>query len=732
MGHKVRGRAREKQKKLEHQHHHHHHHHHDHHHDDVDSDESSKKDASTTLQSASTNNEDAFINIDEKDEQMPFFGLLTSEQSGYFKQAESTLALDAFDNSEAKTGFVQSVFEEAKGNELKLATNQICSKLMERLVMLSDEAEIKQLYLECKGFFYQMCVHKYASHVMETFLVRVAGMVEKEMVRKEDSDYSEYEEEENGEVPVKMEGIILEIVKEMEPKLKWLAKNRYGSHVLRLLLLILAGGNVPSSIETNSLLRSKKSKIARKMVELNDNEDYKRSFQVPSSFNDQLGVIIDKMIKNETTESLRETAIDPIASPALQLLIQLEGKVNRERPFFVMTFGRADQPKNDKEGSFMEYLLSDPVGSHFLQWALSNQKMKNIKRLYQFYMEDRIVKLAKRETTGAFVIQTLLEKLNEEDQKLILDQLVPILGELIINSLNLGSSIVDCSERNSGYLRDEIVSKLFGYFDKDANGRLQDNSQFLNNVLQLDRSTLFSTKDDWPTSEERRRSIFLEKLITLDNKILAACIRSLLKLSEVDKPVKREIGRTRIQEKENNENEEKEEKDEKKESNEDNSGSMLVEMCKHGVFSHVVETCLSYPERVNKVTRRRLLNALVPFTVELACDAQGSHIIDEEFEFTFDLNMFKERIASKLLGSEDIVKSTVYGRQVWKNWKMNAYARHFGDWKRMIKQEQIDKTRKKSQDDGDSSFGKRSAEDDKGFAFSGPKRARLYKNRRHY
>ncbi|VEU21032.1 DEKNAAC101918 [Brettanomyces naardenensis] len=698
MGKKVRGRKAKKErhsrdekvvKQVEE---------HDRQYDQTDKVDTDKEDVSMA---PTTVNPDAvsFADTDSKSEQMPFFGLLDSEQSAYFRQAESSLNLDTFDSPEAKLAFVEGVLEESKGNELKLATNQICSKLMERLILVSNEHQMRQIYNGCKGFFYQLCIHKYASHVMETFLVRTAAMVEKEMLRKKDEDYAEYEAEEgeSGDAGTTIEGIILEVAKEVEPKLKKLAKSQYGSHVLRVLLLILGGKKLPSSIESNSILRSKKSKIARKMVEIEDNEDYERSFQIPSTFQDVLGPMLNGMMEGETTESLRETAINAVASPVLQLLIQLEGMVNRDRPFWTMTFARADEEKNDKEEAFVEYLLSDPVGSHFLQTALSQQKMKNINRLYKNYMETRISKLAKRETTGSFVIQTLLEKLKPKDQQTILDELVPILNELIVNNFGLGSSIVDCSERNGGYLKDEIVAKLFEFFNRTANGKKMDDTAILENILQLSGSTLFSTKDDWPTSEERRRAMFLEKLIEYDGRFLNSCIEALLGLAEVEKPKKRErrrVGRERTGESEP----EKEEGKEDGESIETTTAThpelpsnMLIEICMHGVFSHIVESCITSPEKLDLVLRKRFLNEIVPHVIELACNAQGSHIVDRLFSLTFKLNVYKERIARKLLDNEELVKRTVYGRQVWKNWKMDMYARHFGDWKRMIKQEEIDR-----------------------------------------
>lgn len=73
------------------------------------------------------------------------FGLVDEQELEYFKQAESTLTVDAFGSSEERRGFVSSVFEESKGKELKLVTNHICSRLIERLILLANDRQVLDL-----------------------------------------------------------------------------------------------------------------------------------------------------------------------------------------------------------------------------------------------------------------------------------------------------------------------------------------------------------------------------------------------------------------------------------------------------------------------------------------------------------------------------------------------------------------------------------------------------------
>lgn len=627
-----------------------------------------------------------------------FFGLVDSNELTYFHQAEQTLNLNTFSTPEESELFVNSVFEEARGKELKLVTNQICSKLMERLVLNSSQAQVYQLYHAFEGRFYDLSRQKFSSHVLETFLVRCAALIEKEMLSNNNLNDENDEDDEDDDKfeEISMEEMFIKIISEFLPHLKQMINDRYATHVLRIALLVMTGKELPSSTESNSILRSKKSKIARKMIEIKDSKDYQKNFQVPTSFKDELRKLLQIFNKNETCESLRELAINKVTSPVIQLFIQLEGIVDRDRTIWSSIFNgdneAADPKQREKEGAFVEYLLSDQVGSHFLQNSIENQKVKSVERIYNSYMKEKLVKLAKRETTGVYVVECMMAKLKSTQQMEILDLLVPVMNELIVNNIDIGGSIIDCSARNDNYLKESIIDKFIDFFNKGNN-----NDDLFENILKLSKSTLFSTKDDWPTSEERRRALFFEKLIEYDQeKILHIAVTKILEFDE----------------------------------------ATLIKFCKHGVFSHIIENVLKLRESLNIVERKTLLNKLIGHEccniVELACNSTASHIIDALWMFTFKLNMFKERIARTLLQNSEVVKSTIYGRMVWKNWNMELYTRKFNDWKWIVKEEEQKyeeekQAKKKELEESNSSFnasGKRGRQGDNVNSDGKPKRRR--------
>lgn len=572
-----------------------------------------------------------------------FFGLVDATELDYFKTAESTLNANVFENDEDRGNFVTSVLEESKGKELKLVTNQICSKLVERLILHCTDAQLKQLFKDFNGHYKSLIYHKYASHCIETLLVRVASLIEREMLHPEEIDMEEQY--------VSAENLFIMFLNEISGSINDMIKHQYASHTVRLTILILSGNQLPSSTMKNSTLRSKRSKIARKMIDIKDNEDFNKSFQTPTSFRDELAKFINTIRKTLDLKKAREYSIDKVASPVLQLLIQVEGLVDRERPIFHTVFLPADQPKDQKEESFMEYLLSDAIGSHFLQHCIEHTKTKYVERLFNFYMKDRVLKLVKRSKSGDFIIMALLKNLKQNEVKFILLQLIPEFNQLIDMNIEIGITIIEASEKFGNFKKEIIIEQLTEKIDASED--------LLEYFLKLSTSTLGNSKDDdWPTLEERKRTEFLIKLISYDDGFLGKIVGNLLDQLAQDK---------------------------------------FLLMCKHSVFSRLIETIMQQAERLTPIQKRRLLNLFADNIADLSMNVYASHIVDKLWNFTFKLKNYKERFANEMNEAKDKMKESNYGRLVWKNWGMEKYVRKRFDWDYMIKQEEFEWAKKQAE-----------------------------------
>ena len=85
------------------------------------------------------------------DMSLPFYGLLDSNEQLYFREAYNTLKGNSFPNDEERQLFVDNVYKEAEGKELKLACSQSCSRMLEGLILASSPEQIKRIYGIFKG-----------------------------------------------------------------------------------------------------------------------------------------------------------------------------------------------------------------------------------------------------------------------------------------------------------------------------------------------------------------------------------------------------------------------------------------------------------------------------------------------------------------------------------------------------------------------------------------------------
>ena len=82
---------------------------------------------------------------------LPFYGLLDEQEHEYFKRADLMLETHQFADAEEKDLFLANVYREANGKELKIANSQSCSRLMERLILLSSSDQLKTIFQKFRG-----------------------------------------------------------------------------------------------------------------------------------------------------------------------------------------------------------------------------------------------------------------------------------------------------------------------------------------------------------------------------------------------------------------------------------------------------------------------------------------------------------------------------------------------------------------------------------------------------
>ncbi|PWW71753.1 ARM repeat-containing protein [Tuber magnatum] len=381
------------------------------------------------------------------EEDTQFYGLLNGEESEYFRKADEILELNQFGDGDERALFIANVWKEAYGKELKIANSQGCSRLLEKLILMSSPSQLKSLWRKFTGHFSNLAQHRFASHCCEMLFRRSVGIASKEM----EDDY--VDDTVTDEFFASMESLFLYMLSELEPRLKHLCTDRFASHIVRGLLLLLSGQTVSSS---DSVQSRKKENIALSS-DIAPILESAEKIPVPQSFHDAVGKILAATAGSMSTEEIRSMAVHQIGGPTLQVLMQLEmgrsskgGRTkaaSKEGTLLGKLTGTSTEDEKSGESdssSFFNNLLYDPVGSHLAEKIMAYAPKKEFKKLHKAFFKGRMGSLVRNETAG-FVIQRILERLEKHKLEEALGEILPQVKGLIERSqVAVVKTLIDC------------------------------------------------------------------------------------------------------------------------------------------------------------------------------------------------------------------------------------------------------------------------------------------------
>ncbi|KAK4157704.1 hypothetical protein C8A00DRAFT_29388 [Chaetomidium leptoderma] len=374
-----------------------------------------------------------------------FFGMLADEEQEYFRHADELLELNDFPSPEDRHIFLQSVYREARGKELKLASSQSCSRLMERLILLSNAKQKKSLFGAFAGHFMTLVTHRFAGHCCEKLFLLSAPVVTQELSGEADQDVEM--EDADGEEPdeateamkTSMEDLFMLTLDELEEHLSFLLSDRYGSHAIRVLLVVLSGRPL-NQVGTKSLLQGKnKEYITVEGAAAMNSELNSQARTVPSSFSTAIQKIIGDSTTTLDATALRVLAKHPTGNPTLQLLLELElslsakskktaepkketgDKGAEEEASGVSLLERLvpDAPasfgdEKSQACEFVNSMLYDPIGSRLLETLIIHCPGKIFKGLLANIFGPRIQSLLRNDIASYPAIK-VLNRLSKED-----------------------------------------------------------------------------------------------------------------------------------------------------------------------------------------------------------------------------------------------------------------------------------------------------------------------------
>ncbi|KAL1891197.1 Nucleolar protein 9 [Sporothrix stenoceras] len=348
-----------------------------------------------------------------------FFGLLTDSEHEYFRRADELLELNDFaGGDDERRVFIANVFREARGKELKVASSQSCSRLMERLIQVASVRQKKRLFAAFRGHILTLVSHRFSSHCCEQLFLQSAPWVGRD---EEDENTEEEEEAEEGddELPT-LEASFLFVLDELESSLGSLLVHCFASHTLRVLLVILAGRPL-DGLATQTLLRSKRKENVRVAQSVggpqmngNNGDDTTEApvaatRVVPESFTFAMQKILGDVSQAIDGPLLNVLPTHPTGNPSLQLLLELDmaekkdtnkGKKSKKDADTETTEQAPAAPSvsllerllpgapgslsdtNSQASTLIRTLIYDPIGSRLLETLVVHCPGKLFKALY--------------------------------------------------------------------------------------------------------------------------------------------------------------------------------------------------------------------------------------------------------------------------------------------------------------------------------------------------------------
>ncbi|KAI9773948.1 MAG: Nucleolar protein 9 [Candelina submexicana] len=568
--------------------------------------------------------------------------MLDQDEQDYFKRADEMLELNQFNNDEERTLFLSNIYREADGKELKLANSQSCSRLMERLILLSTPEQLKTLFGKFSGHFMNLVQHRFASHCCEALFIHSAPIVTLELT----APLEQQTEEPNKDgMYVSMENLFLYTLNELEGSIGFLMTDQFASHTLRILLLVLSGHAFPKTTVTTLLKSKRKENIGIAGVEENVAGSGIEKRAVPESFHLALGKIISDIASGLDTTNIRVLATHPIGNPVLQLLLELDLSRPSTPGFkggstILRTLIPDDPPLEGTESSlFVNGLMYDAIGSRLLESIVKYAPGKTFKVIYKTQFKERMGSLARNETAG-FVVARVLERLSKNDLAVAAAMILPQVDSLVQRSRTtvIKTLINRCAIRglDTSSLA-EALKAAYGTNEVDRIHRLLNlDSGKSDAITDSSRSEIKSMEK---RSSNLHGSLLAQAMLAVPGPLSELILESLLALS----------------------------------------APTLLQLAEDTPSCHVLQLSLTCPNS-DKQFRRKVVQRFFGYIGRLAIDTCGSHLVDAFWPATKGLAFLRERIAEELLQNETSLRDTLVGRAVWRNWMMDLYKRRKVDW----------------------------------------------------
>ncbi|EIN10789.1 ARM repeat-containing protein [Punctularia strigosozonata HHB-11173 SS5] len=642
------------------------------------------------------------------------FGYVDADVKAYFRTVDMQIrewqetrgddgvehtASSELDPNEDKRTFFVAALQEMTGKEKQLATDPDCSAILERMVYSMDDF-VRRVFMDTlSGSYEQLAKHRFASHVCQTVFSVIGDTVSREMM----NIFPPLPEtgEDSGELRTAIR-LVLDACEELLPCFTSLIMDPFASHVLRALLLLLVPDIAPADSTLKSAgLRSKKSAAwkARQgqfssvfVDETSANgekgkgkESEPASTRVPLEFSRLASAFVARIREELTPNEVRALAADKVASPVLQLLLELEAHhgisdepdslMDRVLVGIVTQSHTQDVSGTAEPSDYLMTLLRDPTSSHLLETLVSRSPEAVFDLLWQTYFRGKLAGAKGRKALSVnglalhpvanFVVARAVERLGAEGLREACEELggEGVRRVLQANRIGVIKALID----RAGALHaaeDSVMKALQPAFGIESE---EDKKQCVPCVLRLlslqdYRGTVASSNhegDDAGGHEPRgsrppRTRGNKSSLDPLEPKVQGALLlQSLLRLSSTHNQIVTDSILNTTQDE-------------------------LLAMSRHPVSSRVLDAVMESPSVLPK-TKRSLILAFAARFHDLVDDRIGSRVGDRLWAAADPY--LKVKIGNALIPHEQFLASSYYGKFFAKNLNLYLLKRNAEEWK---------------------------------------------------
>ncbi|KAG8863724.1 Nucleolar protein 9 [Tulasnella sp. 330] len=324
------------------------------------------------------------------------------------------------DQREDRTAFFLAATSEIKGHEVELTEDPECSKIIEKMIRLMDDALLRTLLVGLVDVLPTLVKHRFGSHVCQTLLISSAETINREM----QGIVADSPEENQSSVLPTMRALILQVSEILLEDSLPLMSDASASPVIRTLLALLS---IQTWTEVLPLKepRHNPGKTRRSMngqhqtaiVVGKPTAEANHNVAIPPGFGIMARRYLEHVCTGATAEAMRDAVYDEITGPALQVLIRLEAQSDLSSQagslfdFIFPGVVSGDKDVTKEHSDHLHQIFRHPVGSHFVEVVVASASEPVFRQLWNRLIRKNLSSLV-NDPVANFVVASAFGKVN--------------------------------------------------------------------------------------------------------------------------------------------------------------------------------------------------------------------------------------------------------------------------------------------------------------------------------